>query len=111
MDILVDGKNKELTVRDQNGTEWTKDLIGDDPNISFDDDLGEFVTDQESFDYWALRVDELDTIEDLKKEAFNTLSPEDFTELQLELRDAGSTDIEMSNHRQIGLLEEALRND
>jgi len=50
--ILETGELKDLTIRDKNGIEWTKDLMGDDDNLkyNYDDDVYELP--KESFVWW-----------------------------------------------------------
>ena len=50
--ILETGEVKDLTIRDKNGIEWTRDLMGDDDNLkyNYDDDIYELP--QEQFTWW-----------------------------------------------------------
>lgn len=53
--IIETSEEKELVMRDVNGTDWTVDLIGNsgDTNIRYDSDSGLYMTDKDTFEWWS----------------------------------------------------------
>ena len=55
--IKETGEVKELTVIDRKtGVDWTADLVGDDDQIAWNDELGVSETTQDAYDWWAAYI-------------------------------------------------------
>lgn len=73
MEILVDGKEQELTAVGKNGVEWTEDLLGNYGALHYDEDHEIFTMSQEEFERWEPIVEKLNKISELE----DALTPED----------------------------------
>lgn len=72
MKIMVEGKQCEIIVVDDKGTEWTKDFIGNNGGwefIAFNEETGFYETDKETFAWWSDAADQQNNLTALCKRA------------------------------------------
>ena len=96
MEIMVDGKEQELTAVGKNGVELTEDLLGNYGALHYDEDHEIFTMSQEEFEWWEPIVEKLNKISELE----DALTPEDkekYYQTDLSDPDLGSeVDLRMS---------------
>lgn len=87
------GKTESLSIIDRKtGLDWVNDLLGNHgaPNYNRDEERYEMLG--EDIDWWQNIIDGLNEIEDLKEQAEDILSYDDFEDLKRKLEDEGNAD-------------------
>lgn len=68
MEITVNGVKKELYAEGKNGIEWTRDLIGDDESLVYNEDTEEYEMSGEAFEWWRQIVETANEVAELEEE-------------------------------------------
>lgn len=102
MKIMVNGTMKELKAIDANGVEWTRDLLGNFGSLEYDEDLGEYIMDCDSFKWWSSMVDALNRAVELE----NNLDDETLTAYRTENFDY--VDLETETYARLAWLYKAM---
>lgn len=104
------GEVTNLVIIDRNtGIEWTTDLIGNAGDLKYNMEREMAEMSQEDIDWWLHTIRELDTIEDLKDEARQLLSYDEFQELEEALNnEADANDYEVHIRKLTALLQEVI---
>jgi hypothetical protein len=85
------GKVVELSINDRKSNiEWTSDLIGNAGALKWNSERDMAVMSQEDIEWWSNTIEGLDKIEDLKEEAKELLSAEEFELLEEKLNNEGN---------------------
>ena len=78
MKILVNGDIKHLTATDNNGMEYTNDLLGMYDALHYNNDDEEAIMTADDFAWWIEIVDQLNKISTLQEIAYNNGNREEF---------------------------------
>jgi hypothetical protein len=72
--ILESGKIEELEAVSSSGVEFTRDLLGNNDALHFNDDTDEFEMKEEDFDWWKEYIDNYNSDEIKKEEIIEELN-------------------------------------
>ena len=73
MQVLVDGKEKELTIFDANGVDYANDLLGDHGALDYDDDEQMSTMSADDFEWWSDFLVKYNASKDAQAEYVSTL--------------------------------------
>lgn len=66
--FIVNGQVKSLEMRDENGIDWSADLIGGTSHGMARDDEGNYIATQEDFEWWEKMITEYQAMESVIKQ-------------------------------------------
>lgn len=91
--FIVDGKVRELTMRDTNGIDWSNDFIGNTSHGMENDDEGNYIASTEEYEWWKAMIADWEDMQEKIEEYKETYGSEEVTDW-LELSHAWSVDLE-----------------